>query len=326
MNTASAWFQDQYKESRFFRGLTLGLVLFFLFFLFASFYYPSKKIQTLLLQTLQDYSPVPFQARSIDFDLLLIPNAALEQGQVFLQPGTSVSFQELAIYPALPSFTPSFIPRASLSVQSDLLEGSLRGGALGSSFSAQADFNRISIAPLLSIIQDGLSGAGAMSLRAKIAGDQEGGLNLQTGDFRLRSSDLQLNSSTIQVPFNGVPLNVSIPMANIENVDIQGTINDNQISLSSFKLGNEKASFQIEGSGTIDVAFRGTSLDLAQSKADLNVGIRVEESFADGVKPISLSDLSRMLLGEKQQPGQWIRFQLKGSLMRPDIGLSKPKP
>lgn len=322
MFQAILWFKGKLEDSPKLMGIFWVWFFFSIFSLFFFMYLPNKKIGRSLLSITQKFSPLPLNASDASFRFFLVPHLFLEDFSVTTKDGKSFQFEEVSLYPGLPSFSPSFIPRAFLTLSSPSLDGWTTVGATGNSFSANGNVDLESLG-ILKEFGLPLNLAGHANLTWNAAGNLKAGPLAANGSISLKGRKVIMPPQSVPIPVGISSLMVKFPQIPMGSMDLSAELKNKKITIENLSIGDSKSPLQLKVTGTIEGKSPQPRAFFQRGTADLRVALKVDKKLSSRIKPNLYSYVSGLIPSGGSKEGDWIKIRVKGPLRSPKITADK---
>jgi type II secretion system protein N len=227
---------------------------------------PDSVVANVALNALNTQTPYRWQAEKIGLAFFLTPHIYFEK--LNLEPqapdGLAFALTELRIYPNPFSLLPIGGPPAlGGSFKADAYSARFTGSfTAGASISLKLETENTDLAKLTPLSEAGLNIKGiAKSLYLKLTMPNQ----------RLSGSDGQVQLSGKNLVFDPGPLALpmALPILNLGDVEIRGTISHGQLKIEKFQVGGAKGDLEVQASGTITLSDM-----LALTRLDIHLRVK----------------------------------------------------
>ncbi|MGZ3654689.1 MAG: type II secretion system protein GspN [Bdellovibrionota bacterium] len=214
---------------------------------------PDSVVTNFLLNTLNQSTPYQWQAEKIALGFFPLPH--LRMDKLSLEPkfpgqGVPLSIDEIKIYPnpfslipigGSPSFGGSFSAEAYKAV----VKGSF---STGSGLYLKVETDAVDLGKLTPLAQSGVDLKGQVSSLYFQINMPNQRVAMADGEIQIKGKNITFDPSTLSLP-------IALPILNLGEVDVQGTIARGQLKLEKFKVGGPGKDLDLQiPSGTVMLA------------------------------------------------------------------------
>jgi type II secretion system protein N len=211
---------------------------------------PDSAVANFLLNTLNQNTPYQWQAEKISIGFF--PSVHLKMEKLSMEPkfpggGPPIHLDDAKIYPnpfllipfgGAPTFGGSFKTNAYKS----LVTGSFGAGTNMSLKVETESLDLGKITPLTSMGVDLKGVVSALYLQLALPGQR---LGMAEGEVQLKAKNVVFDPASLALP-------MALPVLNLGDVDVQGTVTRGQLKIDKFKLGSAGKDLEIQiPSGTV---------------------------------------------------------------------------
>jgi type II secretion system protein N len=211
---------------------------------------PDSAVANVLLNSLNQNTPYQWQAEKIRIAFFPAPHLRMEK--LGLEPkfpgaGVPLFFDEINVYPNPFSLIPVGGPPAfGGSFRAEAYKAVVHGSfSTGTNVSLRLETDSVDLAKLTPLASAGVDLKGALSsLFFQILLPNQR-LGTAEGEVRLKAKNITFDPSALSLP-------VALPILNLGDVEIQGTINRGQLKIEKFKIGGPGKDLDVQiPSGTV---------------------------------------------------------------------------